>query len=773
MGKKDLFTKAFEKLLSSPDVQMSKKVDCRGFHFPSFRLSSGSYSLSFQFQTAHFHCPINFQSEKFESDLDFTECTFHEDTVFNNCKFFGDIAFRKCVFEGNTAFDLSKFYREASFSNTIFLRSTRFQSVLFKDKSSFRKTTFKSDAGFELLEAEQEADFKLCRFDGESTFKNAQFDNLISFRESIFLRDLFLQSVKFYGEISASYAEFSGRVYSDGSVFEGKVIFNGSTFEKDANFPRCRFEEKTYFDHVKFAGKLNFEGAEFKERVYFIDSIFSGITKFKSVNFQNPVDFKKSIFNDEVSFFESKFAFFKSGKHRKKIDFEKTILEDAHFWGVDRLESYSFRDSFLLSLNLSGKTLIDCDFTGAVVSGVNTRNWEPDSITLKNTKYVYTDYSVEEVFENGRKTFIYTVVDDSRVPADGNFGEGEHENYTIYDYLKSLCIWSLSLNVPQEFRKPYLDYINFFSDFMRSTEMVNVELRTKREGTKLRIEFVTEDENAKELVKEIFPQYMEQSKSNQKLMIDVRKPDTTNEELERVRAEFEFEKKILNTRLEEKIEQIKSLDNKDTKLIEILSSFIDSPEKTTSYKTDVTSEPTYIVHSDIAGFSKTTQRHQGLSLSVREFFDNQIEELQQSFNAVIGTDGGDGLLFFIKDGFEAANAADYLLSQFRIFNRKKADEFIGIRIILGFGHLFKRTTKDNISYAGVDITKVCRSDQPLKKHIQQNRDEKSSQIWCVSSYHEKMKSNQHGIRFEELGEIELDKNDGTELLFKVLFPEQY
>jgi hypothetical protein len=66
-----------------------------------------------------------------------------------------------------------------------------------------------------------------------------------------------------------------------------------------------------------------------------------------------------------------------------------------------------------------------------------------------NTKFIYTDYRSSEVqTADGNKRRIYSPVPESRVPAEGNFGEGEHMNFTFADYLREPIRMNIALSVP-------------------------------------------------------------------------------------------------------------------------------------------------------------------------------------------------------------------------------------------------------------------------------------------------------------------------------------
>jgi len=45
-----------------------------------------------------------------------------------------------------------------------------------------------------------------------------------------------------------------------------------------------------------------------------------------------------------------------------------------------------------------------------VIDALHTRGWKPDAKTLSNTKYIYTDYTVEEIIDEGEFA-NFTIVD--------------------------------------------------------------------------------------------------------------------------------------------------------------------------------------------------------------------------------------------------------------------------------------------------------------------------------------------------------------------------
>jgi len=228
-------------------------------------------------------------------------------------------------------------------------------------------------------------------------------------------------------------------------------------------------------------------------------------------SFQAIVNFSDAEFHDIVYFNQSRIRFLKRiNAEVESINFEGAIIDEANFWNIHRLENYSFKNSYLLSISFAERELINCDFTGAVMDAVRTRGWNPDDNTLKNTKFIYNDYAKRPVIkeDTGKEKYEYHVLEESRVPASGFFGEGEHENFTIADYLKERYRWSRAINPPVQIRTAVLNYIQFFSDFIRITEGYEVEIHTKKEGEKIRVEFITETKEEKEAIEGNFYEYM-------------------------------------------------------------------------------------------------------------------------------------------------------------------------------------------------------------------------------------------------------------------------
>ncbi|MDQ6626014.1 MAG: toll/interleukin-1 receptor domain-containing protein, partial [Verrucomicrobiota bacterium] len=339
-------------------------------------------------------------------------------------------------------------------------------------------------------------DFRAATFTGPVDFRNAQFLSQADFHTAVFR-----SNANFFNVLFRTNVRFLG------TRFAGRAIFNGSKFCGRSTFHGCKFEDFAAFQAGKFNWHLTFQSNEFVQDADFRSAIFYDGVDFWQTIFRRRANFDGARFHGEVRFIETHLEFLKKLRC-ERANTRGAVLHTAQMWENDLLSHYDFRDTFLLSVNFSGKHFHDCDFTGAVFKSVLTVGWRPDRRTIENTKFIYTEYSVEErVGPTGSKIRVYTPVADSRVPVEGEFGKGEHAGFTIISYLRQPVRFNLALNVPPVLRTAVSNYLQFFGDFVKVTQGVPVELRTRLEGTKLRVEFLAESEQDLAAIREAFEEY--------------------------------------------------------------------------------------------------------------------------------------------------------------------------------------------------------------------------------------------------------------------------
>lgn len=342
------------------------------------------------------------------------------------------------------------------------------------------------------------ADFRSATFTGNVEFRGATFHGQADFHTAQFLR-----SAGFFGVYFESVSRFLG------VRFNGRTIFSGAKFIGTTTFHGCKFLDFTAFLATKFDRHLTFHANEFFKDADFRSAIFYDGADFHETHFGNRLDFQGARFHGELRLSSAHINFLKK-LDCKRANLRGAVLHTTQIWENDTLTNYDFRDSFLLSVNLSGKRIQNGDFTGAVFKSVLTIGWRPDRRTLENTRHIYTDYTTEEqIGPTGKKTRTYTPVASSRVPAEGDFGVGEHADFNLYNYLHEPARLNIALNVPPVLRTAVVNYLQLFSDFLKVTQGIPVELRTRLEGSKLRVEFLANSEDDLGVIRTSFNEYQQ------------------------------------------------------------------------------------------------------------------------------------------------------------------------------------------------------------------------------------------------------------------------
>lgn len=763
------FIPALEALIRGAEDRGNDMVDMRGFVFPAVEFTDRDFKLNLQFQASHFDGPVVFNDSRFIGHVDFTDCTFHDATKFQNCQFHQDFWARKANFLKTCDFSSARFFSEASYSTAKFSGGGNFRYAEFMDKASFRKAKFHDDADFKQIESKQELDFRECEFKAEANLSHSRIEKFLSIREGDFGGPCLFKNAHIDGVVSAENSVFRRGCNVSGAVFRSEVDFSNGEFFEELDLSHSKFETEAQFNGARFLWRATLNSGVFLGRMSFHNCVFEGSLFARECDFSQPCEFQGARFHNEIDFSRSRFAYLKNVVTDRGVRLDQTVLEDSHFWGTDVLNGYSFRDAFLLSLNLSNKQINNCDFTGAVVSGVNTRNWRLDEQTKRNTRFVYSNYRTRSIKEGDDSLGLYEIDTDSRVPADGDFGVGEHRDYTLEDYLKSLCVWSLSLQVPPMLRKAYLDYINFFSDYARATEMVNVEIRTKKEGRKLRVEFVTDDEEQKKIIQDAFPRYLDSARSQypQDLNVLIRDPDITPEEREALVRDFQLEIHNLHTRLDSKIELLESKEGEHWALLENIKQLQNNPPAALRSHPIKTEENICIIHIDIDDYSGVTKKESAAYPAINGLLGKILDEVRNDRDFEGISSLSDGLQFYVRTPDSGAFITKDILNDIGRFNRQKDGLIPGVRAILGFGLLYVEQNGDLRSFSGKAIVDTVRLDQPIKQYIANVEPNAKFAIWCTQAYFERMQGEDSNIAFESIGKIELDKGYGRALAYRV------
>jgi len=606
------------------------------------------------------------------------------------------------------------------------------------------------------------ADFRNFVFRGTADFRSAVFASEVSFRSATFLQQTDFHTAEFRGK-----AEFFGVVFASnirflGTNFRGSAIFNGCKFRGSTAFHGCKFSDFASWQGSKFDTPVVFQSDEFIADADFrMATFFDGVNFYQTL-FRRRVDFEGARFHGEVQFTESHLALLKK-LNCPRANMDGAVLHTAQIWENERLIRYSFRGAFLLSMNLAGKELEDCDFTGAVFKAVLTVGWKPDRKTRLNTKYIYTDYQSQEVeLADGAKRRVYSPVLSSRVPADGNFGEGEHANFTFADYLRDPIHLNIPLDVAPLLRSAVTNYLQLFTDFLKVTQGIPVELRTRAEGSKLRVEFLAQTEEDLAAIRLSFAEYQKNTGRNfdeLRLNIAFRK-EVTQLERELFLMKMESQINLLKTELN----YTQALLSKSDENRQLMARLVEAtrspgsllepfriPAQATPYQSDVS-----VLHADLANFSGAVEG----SASLRIALQTWLAELQAEIRSQPACDRvksqGDGFLIFSTDSLWLFEKAQQLGSRLEQFKLRNSSALGGFRCALTRGRLNCVLSDGLKDFEGDAVIECARIDQPMKVYMKA-QNIAGNQVWCTEAFKTDIENRSAHLRFATLPSMPLDK----------------
>lgn len=346
--------------------------------------------------------------------------------------------------------------------------------------------TIKRDVDFRDAKFLGDLRLEKCTFDGKTTWLGAEF-----FKRAVF------QSTSFRGRCQFMGCRFHGKTVFVGAHFHGRAVFHGCKFMQLAAIQTAAFFEPAVFHGNTFENDADFQGTTFGKSADFKGTIFRGRANFEGARFTDEVRF------DEVNAAQIR------GLKGASISFDGAILESSSFWGLRSIDSYSFRNSFLIACNFSDIEFRNCDFTGAVIKSPHSRNWKPDAATLDKSRFVYSDYHLEEhVGYDGEHVKCYEREIGSRVPPDGEFGDARNPNTTLMEFMKEPFKWEFLLDFPQEVQAGVLNYISFFRDYSRITSALDVGVVTENLGKSAKVSLQIADESKRDGLQILFRRYI-------------------------------------------------------------------------------------------------------------------------------------------------------------------------------------------------------------------------------------------------------------------------
>ena len=612
-------------------------------------------------------------------------------------------------------------------------------------------------------------DFRKYIFRGVADFRESRFLADVDFRDAVFYQQADFLMTEFRGNAGFFGVVFSSSVRMLGTVFQRRAIFNGCKFRGSTTFHGSKFFDFASWQASKFDKPLVFQSNEFLKDADFRQAVFFGGVDFWQTLFRRRVDFEGARFHGEVKFAETHISFLKKLNCRH-ANMDGAVLHTAQIWENERLSYYSFRDAFLLSVNLSGKEITDCDFTGAIFKAVLTVGWKPDRRTRLNTKFIYTDYRTEEVElpDHGVRRVYFPILE-SRVPAEGNFGEGEHQNFTFADYLREPIRMNIALSVPPLLRSAVTNYLQLFADFLKITQGIPVELRTRMEGSKLRVEFLAQTEEDIGAIRESFAEYQRNTGRNfeeLKLNIAFRK-DASPLERELFLMKMESQLNLLRTELTYTQALLTKTEENRALLARIVEASRSPQTLLEPWKIPVEKRPYQsdlsILHADLENSSGAVKGQDSFRNALLVLRSDLQAEIQSQPACKRIKDQGDGFLIFSTDSMWLFEIAVRLENRFKEFKLRNPSQLGGLRCVLNRGRVncIEAVGTKEKDFEGDAIIECVRIDQPMKAYLREQK-MSGNQIWCTERYKIDLEARSPHLRFTPLPDLPLDKHFQSE-----------
>jgi hypothetical protein len=340
-------------------------------------------------------------------------------------------------------------------------------------------------------------------------------------------------------------------------------------------------------------------------------------------------------------------------------------------------------------------------------------------------------------------------------------------------FLKEPLKWASVMNVPPPYRAAVLEYLQFFTEFMRVTENVPVQFQTRAEGNLLCVEFLVRTELEKRLIQQRFDQYKaDTGKAASSLKIsfnnsrasDLEKEITEiryRDQLNRFKFELEMVQKLLST-----TQEVNQLLRERAGVWSRNPPALLAPVLSTAESECET--PIFFLTADLADYSTAARADRKVpSLTLRFLSDqeNRIEKVSGCERVKLE---GDCIKVFGRDGKKLVQIARSLVHAFEDFALEQELDLRGIRVVLGHGVCTRLEKGGEVDFAGPPIDETVRVDQPMKDHIQAH-DEDPNQIWCTEAFEQAMRGRNKAIEFEALPAMTLPKGQPSFSVFRVTF----
>lgn len=580
-------------------------------------------------------------------------------------------------------------------------------------------------------------------FTEDFSLANIEFSSDVVVRDCVFKGDVDFSHSIFNGRFEFL-AEVAGTATFDHAEFTSDAILKEARFASDVRFRDASFLWDVDFNSAYFGGKLNFRRCDFRGYVDFEDAVCKGRVKFLDATLR-----------DELRLNNAELQYVKHLGSQHGVAFDGAIVHQAHFGDLPSLTNYSFRGAYLLSCSFAGMELNSCDFTGAVFSSVDVDEWRPDESTLDKTKFIYTGYLRDS--ENN-----YEPDPQSRVPLTGEFGDAAHDRFNLVGFLAERSVWQIAVDLPPEIRGAIINYVNFFPDFMRIIDGSEVEIRSRREGSNIRLEFVCDSGvSSSELEQRLYTYFENIGRTDLDFEVRARSGDALSKEDELFKIRYEYQITTLKTELRFHEQLLMKEEGKNELLLSKLLEFNASPQSMLPVPPRRFETNIHFMSADLEGYSAATRSDPALAPEIQSLFLKTKRDLAAVEHCEVVKLEGDCVKVFSRDGVACVWIAMDLIHAFDRLSRSFPSSSAGFRVVLGYGLCTREQLGAEIDFSGQCIIDTVRIDQPMK-HYLKTEAMSGSHLWCTQAFRDALFGRHPKINFKELPPMALDKGHQME-----------
>ncbi len=303
---------------------------------------------------------------------------------------------------------------------------------------------------------------------------------------------------------------------------------------------------------------------------------------------------------------------------------------------------------------------------------------------------------------------------------------------------------------------------------MRVTEGLNVEIRSHKEGNKLRIEVLSEI-NERDTIKNRLDEYLNNFKLDDFSKVKIPFKYSIGETEKEIFLQM-YKQQITNLKKEiELIRNLRGSGTEDNLQFEFLRKLEKSPNELLENKIKA---PIYFLTADLKGYSFAVYKNEQLYASIQSFLFEQCKKIEKGKSCLGSKTAGDNIMIFFTNGTKLIYEAEKIINSFKEFNKLTETFIEGFRVVLSYGECYRVQYDEKVDFVGDPIVQAVRIDPVMKNYIKE-KGENSNQIWCTERFKKSLSYRGKKIRFKKLPVMPLAKEYPEEVrLYKIELAKQ-